>query len=613
MKITKFQVKNYQSIKDTGVIELSENDNLSIFAGQNESGKSSILKALNAFEQNEFSGDDIPFESGEKDSQEVSVTYKVIYKDVFFNALNDEIGPTKGVSGEDVVVFDKSAINKIDEFTITRKVLNGVSELTIDDLAFNVIKNSICEKPQSDTSESEKTETVTTDPGDDLDKKKELAGKKYFELANDENTLVAKTLFDYTPRIVFFDDLCDVLPDKILVTDLKNKNTKADGYQAVRNFEAQTGELLSKKENLPDGKRITSIERENNEISVNFQKDWGQRIHGNNSVKIRYDFQTRADDKSYVCFFVETKEGVLLPVRQRSKGLVWFLSLWLELNTRSKKYSNLVLLLDEPDQHLHVRAQEDILKLMKKLSGDGVQVMCATHSPYLLETEHLNRIKLVINDEENGTVAEDITTAKIDSRHKVDALKPIADAIGLHASDLSPLQKKNVLFEGVSDFNYYLGMRELLKRGDKYGMIPGIGLRKVNSLISLCIGYGFTWLAIMDDDPSAGGVDTKTKYEEVKDKVFDGDDVEAKKHIHITTGITGVENMFELDDLKLTGVSFAGTSKDNCIAVGKGRKITCSKLFLEKVRSGDIKESDLSEKCKKNFTEVFDFIDANLS
>jgi AAA15 family ATPase/GTPase len=49
MKITKFQVKNYQSIKDTGVIELSENDNLSIFAGQNESGKSSILKALNAF------------------------------------------------------------------------------------------------------------------------------------------------------------------------------------------------------------------------------------------------------------------------------------------------------------------------------------------------------------------------------------------------------------------------------------------------------------------------------------------------------------------------------------------------------------------------------------
>jgi hypothetical protein len=36
------------------------------------------------FEQNEFSGDDIPFESGEKDSQEVSVTYKVIYKDVFF-------------------------------------------------------------------------------------------------------------------------------------------------------------------------------------------------------------------------------------------------------------------------------------------------------------------------------------------------------------------------------------------------------------------------------------------------------------------------------------------------------------------------------------------------
>ena len=49
MKLTKFRIKNYKSIIDSGDCYFS--DKLTILAGKNESGKSSVLEALEDFHQ----------------------------------------------------------------------------------------------------------------------------------------------------------------------------------------------------------------------------------------------------------------------------------------------------------------------------------------------------------------------------------------------------------------------------------------------------------------------------------------------------------------------------------------------------------------------------------
>src|SRR5436853_259942 len=49
MKLKKFRVYNYKSIQDSGWCYLS-GDNITILAGQNESGKTSILEALRDFD-----------------------------------------------------------------------------------------------------------------------------------------------------------------------------------------------------------------------------------------------------------------------------------------------------------------------------------------------------------------------------------------------------------------------------------------------------------------------------------------------------------------------------------------------------------------------------------
>ena len=453
------------------------------------------------------------------------------------------------------------------------------------------------------------TEEVSTPP----------TANKYLDIDDDKNSNIAESFFGITPKLVFFDDFCDLLPDKIFVSNLKEEKVDIEGYQAVKNLEKIINVDFVAKDTEEDAVRKTKAENENESISIDFQKDWGQRIHEENEVLVEYDFQKRTgvgDDGSYINFYVQTKKGQRLPPKKRSKGLIWFLSLWLELKALDTTNSDLVLLLDEPDQHLHVKAQEDILKLINKLASkgesDGDQIIYATHSPYLIETEHLNRIKLVINDEKKGTIVEDVVTSKINTKYKRDALQPISNAIGLSVSDFSILSKKNVLLEGVSDFYYFVSMKKLLSRDGDYKFVPGIGVRQINNLTSLCIGYGLEWLVIIDDDSTQEGKDSKKKFDEIKDYVFDGDDSKAKEKVFILQSIVGIENMFTHEDLKLVDVR-VGKNNDKTKAVGQKRKILFSRLFFEKVNNGDITIDKLSKTAKDNFCKAFDFIDRNFA
>ena len=222
----------------------------------------------------------------------------------------------------------------------------------------------------------------------------------------------------------------------------------------------------------------------------------------------------------------------------------------------------------------------------------------------------MSRIKLILNTESQGTKIEDIVTSKIDTEYKRDALQPIADAIGISVSVFSTLGKKNTIIEGISDFYYFSGMKKVLNRSGDYHFVPGIGVRQINNLISVSIGYGLDWIAIIDDDPTEGGKDSKKKFDEIKDFAFDGDDDKTKEKVNILEGIVGIENMFTHDDLKLIDSS-VGKNNDKTKAVGQKRKVLFSKLFFEKVNSGDITVDKLSQTAKDNFGKAFDFIDKN--
>lgn len=606
MRLLNFQTKNYRSIVDSGIVKISELDNVTVLAGQNESGKSSLLSSLYDFEEGDFKEDSLPFSIDRTPVQSVSCTYKI--EDESLGELLSEIiaddNNLELADGENIL--DSKKVNRITEITLTRVKQDGKLRLEVDKNTFDIFKASILDK-LNQTPLPEGT-TPPTEP----------VKQKYLDIPDDGNEQVAVIFWKITPMIVFFDDFCDLLPDRISVDALKTKKTDSKGYHAVKNLEEILGIDLVSKDSETDPVRRTKEQKNNDMLSIDFQKDWGQRIHGENKVLIKYNFEKRngeGENGSYVNFFVETKEGQPLPPKQRSKGLIWFLSLWLELRAQDNQYPDLVLLLDEPDQHLHVRAQKDILKLINKLAKGnktkgtkGDQIIYATHSPYLIEIDFLNRIKLVLNSEKLGTQVEDISTSKINTEYKRDALQPIADAIGLSVSEFSTLQKKNVLVEGISDFYYFMAMRKMLTRNTDYYFIPGIGVRQINNLISICIGYGLEWIAIIDDDPTVGGKDSKKKIDEIKDYIFDGDESKTKEKVNVLENITGIENMFTAEDLKLVDPK-VGKNVDKSKAVGDKRKVLFGRLFFEKAEHGEITINKISQTAKDNFGKVFDFID----
>lgn len=74
MELIKFRIKNYKSIVDSGDCYFS--DKLTILAGKNESGKTSILEALEDFDENKKIRDDAKPINGDG-IPEILVTFKL--------------------------------------------------------------------------------------------------------------------------------------------------------------------------------------------------------------------------------------------------------------------------------------------------------------------------------------------------------------------------------------------------------------------------------------------------------------------------------------------------------------------------------------------------------
>lgn len=68
-----------------------------------------------------------------------------------------------------------------------------------------------------------------------------------------------------------------------------------------------------------------------------------------------------------------------------------------------KDKNDLVYVFDEVETHLHIKAQLDVLRLLKDLSKEGKQIIITTHSPFLINQVNLDEIKLIRLDKDRGS------------------------------------------------------------------------------------------------------------------------------------------------------------------------------------------------------------------
>ena len=70
---------------------------------------------------------------------------------------------------------------------------------------------------------------------------------------------------------------------------------------------------------------------------------------------------------------------------------------------------DLCYVFDEPDTHLHIKAQLEVFNLFKELTKDNKQVIITTHSPFLINEVNPNDIKLMFLDSNNKSNVKSLT------------------------------------------------------------------------------------------------------------------------------------------------------------------------------------------------------------
>ncbi len=309
------------------------------------------------------------------------------------------------------------------------------------------------------------------------------------------------------PRHEFFEDFGSLLPNRIDLDDIYENNNRVEGFKAVRNFLIIAG--LDPKFFRQSNNRILKqkIENLNNEVTVDFQEYWCQNIGKENKISINFDLEhydishPEKKGKPYLEFWIKDEHERLYP-KQRSMGVRWFLSFYLELKAfaRQNKNEKSILLIDEPGLSLHARAQEDVLKVFEDIR-EKVQIIYTTHSPHLIDHNKLYRLLAIERSRDKSEKSETIV---FDASHfqsaTSDTLSPVSALLGAGFMHQVSRNTVNVIVEDISTFYYMSSLYKLIDPESEIFFLPADGKAGVPVLINLMTGWGFDFSVLLFDN-----------------------------------------------------------------------------------------------------------------
>lgn len=153
---------------------------------------------------------------------------------------------------------------------------------------------------------------------------------------------------------------------------------------------------------------------------------------------------------------------------QRSSGFQWFFSFLAAFTEFEESDTDVVVLLDEPALTLHGKAQADFLRFINDRLAPVAQVIYTTHSPFLVETDRIDRVRVVEDrgPDEGTVVSSDVLTVGDDT------LFPLQAALGYDIAQHLFVGDTNLLVEGPSDYLFLDIFSRHLRAGGGEGLDP---------------------------------------------------------------------------------------------------------------------------------------------
>jgi predicted ATPase len=236
-----------------------------------------------------------------------------------------------------------------------------------------------------------------------------------------------------------------------------------------------------------------------------------------------YRFRFEADGNHFRIWVSDDKRPEEIELEGRSTGLQWFLSFYLIFLVESRAAHNgSILLLDEPGHSLHPIAQFDLAQFFESLAESN-QLLFTTHSPFLVDPDHLDRVRAVYVDHNGHTaVSTDLRSGQAAAQSK--SIYPVHAALGLSVSETLFQGCRLVIVEGQSDQVYLSAIKILLiAKGRLRPMrdllfVPTSGAKAIKTVASILSGRdGELPLVLCDGDDAGETLANSLRQEMYKD------------------------------------------------------------------------------------------------
>lgn len=582
IKLTNIEILKYKSFTTPQSVHIE--DDITVLVGMNESGKTSILECLaktNYFETDEKFKFNQTLDYPRKELKSINKS------DENPNAIICRYKLSKKLIDFIEHLLGKGTWQGKDEITVTSSYKDGatlISGVSINFEAFlkhynlSSINDSLKKELKLTLTISEFDELLTRFP-EDSDKLEPL--KKYFFKSSTWNSFIERYVYTslikkHLPKFIYYDEYYQ-LPSRIVLENFLDEGVElSDDLKTAKalldladinindiintdDFEDFIAELEATEALISD--TLFQYWSANQDLNIEFKID-KKTATAQRHVNTNYGNATTVDTNivEHVLDIrvKNSKTRVSLPLQNRSKGFNWFFSFLVWFNKiQADSNSKYILLLDEPGLNLHATAQADLLRFLESLV-DKYQVIYTTHSPFMVETTKLNRVRTVFSDSDSSIVSDSI------QQKDPNTLFPLQAALGYDVAQNLFISKKNLLVEGVSDLLYLTTISEYLNANNRTGLneditiVPTGGLDKVASFISLLRGSKLSIFCLLDsftDQKSQARFDSLTIQKIISDKniKFFHDYLDNRKKADI-------EDVFTVDEyLQLFNISLSST------------------------------------------------------
>jgi AAA15 family ATPase/GTPase len=556
MRLLAFQVQNFRSIQNTEHCEMSAED-IAVLIGQNEAGKSSVLEALMVFQTGKADPNDFRSDGS---LPKISCDYEMSEDEV--KVWMTPLDLTLGQDWASDKQWKKLRV-RVNAIWHSRKISDSEYTFECDEIIqyinsslkdytnkinYNALQAPFDAAPFINLSEIDKVNEIAI-----------FIKNRYGPIIESLTNKLTLLL----PEFILFNDTDCLLPSTIDIVNEELANT--DGKTGAVNFLTVAGLDIKVVLNESPRHRSTMLASANAKVTTDFQKFWTQEVGKKLKVELEcnleyYDHTSEETKKGlpYLVFYISEGNDKLYP-SQRSKGVRWFLSFFLQIWSAAKLEKSVIFLLDEPGSNLHTLAQGDVLRVIER-SCMANQIIYSTHSPDLIRADKLGRVLAVQRDDaEDSASPTTIIPAHRLSSASIDTMSAVYRAIGADFSRQKIIQRSNnILLEELSALYYLKAFFHLIKFNQTVNFLPATGVTNVPMIANLLVGWGIEFIIVVDDDTSGRGVvKTLTK------DLFMGDEIIAKARIHKIQKCIGIEDLFDpLDfskyvlqqpDLKLNG------------------------------------------------------------